>query len=131
MSRKAKNSVCNRDCLNCIHPDCILEEEPDALECWELEHAEKLLFLTAEERSKKNRSKAYYEANREKRLAYQTEYRKANKEKVAASQRASYAARRERRIAYQRAYYEEHRDEISARKRDRYLAKKRAEAERG
>lgn len=131
MGRKAREPVCNRDCFNCIHPDCILVEDPDAWECWELERVEKYLFQPTEERSRKARAKAYYEANREKMLAYQKAYNRANKEKVAASQRAAYAARRDRRIAYQRAYYEAHREEITAKKRERYREKKKAEAERG
>lgn len=83
------------------------------------------------------RKRAWYEANRERVLEDQRQYREANREAVAASQAAWYQANRDRRAEYlreyhlanrerlvaaSRAYYEAHKDEHRARDRAWKLA---------
>lgn len=66
------DAVCNHDCFNCPHPDCILDR------------------LTAH---------AYYEANKDKIAAKNRAYYEANREELAAKHRAYM---REYRINYKR-----------------------------
>ena len=80
MGRKRKEPVCDRDCLNCIHPDCILDEGPDAAEYRQMAEMEKELFRTDEQKKVAAQKKAYREANREKVAAQQKAYREANRE---------------------------------------------------
>lgn len=84
MGRKQKESVCDRDCLNCVYPDCILDEGPNAAEYREMAQIEKDLFRTDEQKKVAASQKAYREANREKVAASKKAYYEANREKVAA-----------------------------------------------
>ena len=90
MGRRKQPSVCNRDCLHCIYPDCILDDGPDAAEYRQLAQMEKDLFRTYEQKKVAARQKAYREANREKVAAQQKAYYEANREKVAARQKAAW-----------------------------------------
>lgn len=74
MGRKRKEPVCDRDCLNCIHPDCILDEGPDAAEYRQMAEMEKELFRTDEQKKVAAQQKAYREANREAYNAYMRNY---------------------------------------------------------
>ena len=63
--------VCDRDCFNCQFEDCVLDEGPNAAEYRELALIDKSLFETPEKRKVAASQKAYREANREKVAAYQ------------------------------------------------------------
>jgi len=70
--------VCNEDCFNCVHPDCIVDETPSEAKArrkreWRQRHREEIA----------KKSKAYYEAHREERLAYQREYWRKKKKEAA------------------------------------------------
>ena len=97
MGRKQKESVCDRDCLNCVYPDCVLDEGPNAAEYRQMAEMEKELFRTSEQK---------------KVAAQQKAYREANREKVAAQQKAYYEANREAYNEYMRNYLREKRREI-------------------
>ena len=76
------DAVCNHDCFNCPHPDCILgrltAQDYDAQR-----EAEKLL-RTPEQRKIAAKQRAHYEANRDeiaaKKRVYMREYRLKKKE---------------------------------------------------
>ena len=95
------NSVCNRDCFNCPHPDCILETL-EAADYQAQRQAEKAAFpRTQKQRKLAAKQRAYREANREELAAKKRAYYEANREELAAKHRAYYEANREvRRRAY-------------------------------
>ena len=80
MGRRRKEPACDRDCMNCIYSDCILDEGPDAAEYRQMAEMEKELFRTHEQKKVAAQKKAYYEANREKLAAQKKAYREANRE---------------------------------------------------
>ena len=106
MKKRGQKPVCDRDCLNCIHPDCILDEGPDAAEYRALAQMERDLFWSDVQKKRAAYKKAYYEANREKLAAYQKAYYEANREKVAAQKKAYYEANREKIFAQRKAFRE-------------------------
>lgn len=53
--------------------------------------------------------RAYYVANREKKLEYSRRYRAANRQKMAEKDRRFYVAKREARLEWQRRYHLENR----------------------
>ena len=59
-----------------------------------------------EDQEKREKIKAYYEANRENIAAYQKAYREANREKIAAHKKAYREVNREKIAAQEKAYYE-------------------------
>lgn len=61
--------------------------------------------------------RAYHEAHREEKSAYDRAYREAHREERIAYNRAYRKSHREEIRAYQRAYYDVHREEISSYKR--------------
>ena len=73
MSRK-KEPVCNRDCLNCIHDDCICDDmtAADYAELRELD--EYAMPKTRKQRAIAAYQKAYYEENRESIAAKKKAY---------------------------------------------------------
>lgn len=87
MGKRKSAPVCDRDCLNCIYPDCILDEGPDASEYRAMAEMDRELFRSYKQKKVAAQKKAYYEANREKVAAQQKAYREANREKVAAYMR--------------------------------------------
>ena len=81
------DTVCNRDCFNCPHPDCILEEL-SAEDYQAQREAEKAAFpKTLAGRKLAAKQRAYYEANREEIAAKQRAYREANREEIAKRRR--------------------------------------------
>ena len=126
MGRRKKEFVCDRDCLNCIHPDCILDEGPDMAEYRALARMERDLFRSDAQKKAAAYKKAYYEANREKLVAYQKAYYEENREKVAAYKKAYYEANREKVAAQQKAYYEANREKIFAQRKAFREAKHKA-----
>lgn len=72
--------VCNKDCLCCPYPDCILDGL-DADDYREARARDKELFATPEQRKIAAKRRAYYEANKDEIAAYQRAYREANKTK--------------------------------------------------
>ena len=80
-------ATCNRDCFNCPHPDCILEEL-EAEDYAEQRRIEREIVNPKSQKEKEIAAKqrAYYEANREEWNAYLREYRRKRKEKANAQQ---------------------------------------------
>lgn len=76
MGRRKQEPFCDRDCLNCMHLDCILNEGPDAAEYRALAQMERNLFRSDAQKKAAAYKKDYYEANREKIFAQ----RKASRE---------------------------------------------------
>ena len=112
LSRAA--TVCDRDCFNCPHPDCIREdltaEDYDAARA-----LEKYIHPpTPAQRKIAAKKKAYREENREAIAAKQKAYREENREAIAAKQKAYYEENREAIAAKQKAYREENREAIAA-----------------
>jgi len=66
------------------------------------------------------RGRAYYEANKEKKIAYYM----VNKEKIATQKRKYHIENREKRNAYMRGYIAKHRDTLSERSRKWYAQHK-------
>jgi hypothetical protein len=70
------------------------------------------------------KDKAYYEANKEKIAAKDKAYYEANKEKIAAKDKAYYEANKEKIAAKRKAYYEANKDKLAAKHREYYEANK-------
>ncbi len=64
---------CDKDCLNCIYDDCI---------------------ITSDNEKRRKYDKAYYERNRDARIAYSKAYQKAHPEKVREQNRKQYLKRK-------------------------------------
>ena len=108
-------ATCNRDCFNCPHPDCILEEL-EAEDYAEQRRIEREIVNPKSRKEKELAAKqrAYYEANREEIAAKQRAYREANREEIAAKQRAYYEANREEWNAYLREYRRKRKEKANA-----------------
>lgn len=114
--------VCDMDCANCIHPDCINDElSLDEYKLDIVKQPETKGTAVNRERSKlrmrsireanPNLAKEYYINNRERELTRNAQWKKDNKDYV---------------NAYQRERYEKNREEM-CRKRREYKARKKAE----
>lgn len=114
---------CNFDCLNCIYPDCICEDEDLTLEERMLSDSldleikrEERGFIIPELGMKKyirNRlDKKEYEYLRNKKYEDKRKYSLARKE----YQKAYYQKNRIKKLEYQKAYYQKYKDEILAKK---------------
>ena len=83
-------AVCNKDCFNCPHPDCICDDL-DAEDYRKAKEIDKLLHPQTK--------------HQKKVAAKQRAYREANRDKLAAQRRAYYEANRDKCNAYMRNYY--------------------------
>lgn len=129
-----KKDVCNMDCFNCIHPDCI----NDAMEAADYRESRALErdYISPKSRKEKqiaDQKRARQEANKEKIAARSRAYYAANKEQILAQQHAYYAANKEMVNARSREYYKGHKEHLAERARERreadpeaYLARQRA-----
>lgn len=106
-------AICDRDCLHCIHPDCINDEPPDDKERQELDRIDRELCPRT---AGAQRQRARYHSDPEYRA------RVLAKSKARAQQHPEYIAE------YRRRYNAAHREELNAKQRERYRRKK---AERG
>ena len=144
MGRKRKQPVCDRDCFNCPHPDCIVEDmSAEEYKACAQRDAENHSKSPKDAVRKSEDAHAWYMAHREKRLAYQKAYYYANRERILARQkkqkkektaarRATYHAddpesqpapkQSQSREAYNADYRNKHREEINAKQRARYYA---------
>ena len=105
------DQICNRDCLNCIYPDCILDAEPDAEELCKLRQTEQQFLMTPKQR---------------KQAEWNRVYRKAHPDRIAKGKRAHYERNREKIAAYHREHYRQNRERILAQQKA-YRARKKAE----
>ena len=78
----------------------------------------------ANKEKKRAYNKVYHEANKEKVRAWKKAYYEANKEKIAAKNKAYYEANKEKRTAKDKAYREANKERIAARKKAYYEANK-------
>lgn len=118
--------VCDRDCFNCQHPDCICDEETqDDIDAAERrDEAIQAGWSRAEKILRQQRE--YRETHREQtRIACHAHYM-ANKEYYRKKHAEWYKANKERILEQQRAYRKAHAAEISARKKEQYRKKKEA-----
>ena len=142
--------VCNGDCFNCVHPDCIVDDhitKEEIAASKELDREAKLQGKDNRGRHRAEYLKAYRAAHREEINAYQREWREAHREEINAYWREYYAAHREEynayknayqrewreahreeHNAYHREYYAAHREDINARRREWYRKKKKEAA---
>ena len=103
-------AVCDRDCLRCIHPDCILDEPPDDKERQELDRIDRELRpRTAKARQAKERyhsdpeyrarclakSKAWQQSHPDYVKAYRERYNASHREEINAKQKARDRAKKE------------------------------------
>lgn len=65
-------------------------------------------------KDRKAQSKAYYEANKEKKLAQSKAYYEANKEKALAQRKAWYEVNKEKKHAYDKAWREANKEKVLA-----------------
>ena len=118
--------VCNRDCFNCPHPDCICDEETQA----DIDAAERRdqAIQAGWSRAEKElrREREYRRTHREQAIAASRAYYAANKEHVKEQHAAWYRANRERVLAQQKAYRTANAAKISARNKEKYRKKKEA-----
>ena len=88
------------------------------------------VWVTAEAfQAKQAASKAYREANKEKRAASGRAYRAANKEKIAASTKAYCETNKEKIAAKRKAYYQANKDKCSKATKAWYQANKSRQSE--
>lgn len=106
---------CNHDCFNCPYPDVPDECLSDSLTYDEYKESDQLDSEIRYER-KTNKEK--------KMIARQKVCREANKEKIAARNKANYKAHREERIAHRKAYREANKEYIYARRKANIQANK-------
>lgn len=114
-----ENPVCDRDCLNCIHPDCICDEPPRIKEARQQDALDKQFGMTDKQKAKAARSKAYYRRNREAVIAKQKAYNAAHRPQIAAAARKRYCKDRESRLEAQKDYYRRNREKILAKRKER------------
>ena len=88
--------VCNKDCLRCPYPDCILDGL-DADDYREARERDKELFATPERRKLAAYQRAYYEANKDEIAAKRRAYREANKKKRPTRRQPQSSARNKNR----------------------------------
>lgn len=94
-------TVCNRDCLRCIHPDCICDEDTQK-EIRAADARDKACRKTRRTQKKIAWQKTYYRANEKKLRQYSSEYYYAHKEQIAAAKRRYYQRHKAERAAYAR-----------------------------
>lgn len=112
-------SICNKDCFNCPHPDCILDELNDE-DYVTTDRLDVNFSKTEDQKSKAERNREWRRKNKDK-LAAQ---REANKGKMAAYGRAYREKNKERESARKKAWYLANKASISARRKAEYQAKK-------
>lgn len=103
--------VCDRDCFNCQHDDCIQDGVSD-------EEVKASAALDREARTVKK-------DNRQRELAErQRRYYEQNKAAIAENQRRYRETHKDELAECQRRYYEQHKDELAEYKRRYYRRKK-------
>lgn len=119
-------SICNMDCLNCIHSDCI--NDSDFLSASERELARELDsdILTFRNTSKekvqrRQYHKKYYLADPEKHKRLARESYARNKEKRLACSHNYYKTHQEDILSNKKTYYQENREEILAKRKEKYV----------
>lgn len=81
--------VCNKDCFNCVYPDCIYNGKGDS-------GRKKGELSEAAKAHKAEYNRQAYWKNREKRLEYQKAYQKAHRAEQNAYMRKRYAERKKK-----------------------------------
>ena len=109
-------TICNGDCFNCIHPDCI-RDDIRAEDYQFARDAEKEYLISPEQKKLAAKKRAYREAHLDEIKAKKQAYYEANRDEIAVKRRAYYEAHRDEFKAKQRAYYEANRDEIAAKRK--------------
>lgn len=105
-------AVCNKDCLNCIYADCIL----DTVDAREAAQLSRELDMYANSRTRGQERQAaywreYYQAHKDEITAERRQYNQTHKAAVAARRRKYYLAHKAEAAVYQREYYQAHKAE--------------------
>lgn len=118
--------VCNHDCLNCIHDDCINDALTHADYLAEREMDLLSGAVDPPKASGKLRAykKQYRLENKEKETEYQRRYYQEHAEKKKAATRAWYQENKERAATYGREYREKKKEYYKAYKQAYYQAHK-------
>ena len=118
--------VCNHDCLNCIHDDCINDAltHADFMAEREIDLLSGAVDPPKASRKLRAYKKQYRLDNKEKEDKYQREYYQEHAEKKKAATRKWYQANKERAAVYGREYREKNREYFKAYKRAYYQAHK-------
>lgn len=102
-------AICDRDCFNCPHPDCMVDDITldEYREIKERDDEMKLLNSSMSRNqvlAKRAYTKARYQRKKDELVAYQRAYDAANKDKIKACKKLWYAANKERVLTQQREY---------------------------
>lgn len=97
-------AICNKDCFNCLHEDCVLDtlDAEDYALARKIE-AEVILPKSKEQERAAAKQRAYYEANRDEIAAKRRAYREANRDKYNAYMREYLRKRRSEQDAENKA----------------------------
>lgn len=118
--------VCNHDCLNCIHDDCINDALTHA--DYLAEREMDLLSGAVDPPKASGKLRAYKKQcrleNKEKETEYQRRYYQEHAEKKKAATRAWYQENKERAATYGREYREKKKEYYKAYKQAYYQAHK-------
>lgn len=109
--KEVNSPVCNRDCFDCVYPDCVCDEM--TVEDTDQARALERDFINPPRTDKQIR-----------KSAYDKEYRKQHRERKCAQERDWYRKNRERVRALQARYYVENRETIRTQQREYRRAKK-------
>lgn len=128
-----KEPVCNFNCFECPHPDCICDDFSRKEYVTDTEIS-RIAGVTRGKTgfSKKEYLRKYYSERKEYAKAYQKSYYEKNKEKIREKARERYRKNRDRYIASVRAYQESNKEKVDAYKREyskKYKRRKREERE--
>lgn len=102
-----RKPICDQDCFNCIHPDCIVSGTTI------LKFNNPSTYYVRDKNSK-SKAKEYRETNRDKIKAYMKAYRETNRDKIKTHKKAYNEANRDKINEHQKAYYEANKDKIKA-----------------
>lgn len=128
-----KKPVCNFNCFECPHPDCICDDFSRKEYVTDAE-INRIAGMTRSKTGlrKKEYLRKYYSERKEYAKAYQKSYYEKNKEKIREKARERYRKNRERCIASVRAYQESNKEKVTAYKKEyskKYKRRKKEERE--
>nr|DAN92479.1 MAG TPA: hypothetical protein [Caudoviricetes sp.] len=130
---KMKKPVCNFNCFECPHPDCICDDFSRKEYVTDAE-INRIAGMTRSKTGlrKKEYLRKYYSERKEYAKAYQKSYYEKNKERIREKARERYRKNRDRYIASVRAYQESNKEKFNAYKKEyskKYKRRKREERE--
>ena len=130
---KMKKPVCDFNCFECPHPDCICDDFSRKEYVTDAE-INRIAGMTRSKTGlrKKEYLRKYYSERKEYAKAYQKSYYEKNKERIREKARERYRKNRDRYIASVRAYQESNKEKVDAYKKEyskKYKRRTREERE--